>query len=168
MPTATPPTIRYAVTGGQLYLAFEGSATHRVSLATEHLTAEFFAQHHAGPTVVVDLSASRYLDSTFAGWMIKLQHRLKPLDGRIVLSRCPDACRANLRIMGLASLFEFEDVAAPAETRRITCSDDDEDEVEAIELMLRAHEHLADVNNENEHVFTPVAESLRRELDRRR
>ncbi len=168
MPTSGPQHIHYAITGAQLYLGFEGSATHRVSLASEHLVADFIALNLPRETVVVDLGACRYLDSTFAGWMIRLHQRLKHADGRLILSRCPETCWANLQVMGLTSLFEFEDTPTPPQTRRISCCDPEETDAEAIEFMLHAHENLAGVNDRNRQVFTPITDTLREELDKRR
>lgn len=168
MPHTGPVQFWCAADGGRLYFRFEHAATHRVARAVEPLAAEFFAQDHAEPVVALDLGACEYLDSTFAGWMIRLRHRLEPRNGRVVVAACSSMCRANLDVMGLSALFDFEPLSAPGDLRRVTCEDPDVADPEAIELMLHAHEELAHVNPDNERAFTPIAETLRRELDKRR
>ena len=166
MPTRAPVYVRHAIQESQLYLAFEGAASHRVSLAIEHLAADFLDQHPARPEVVLDLGACSFLDSTFAGWMIMLQKRVRQAGGRVVVSRSSDSCRSNLTMLGLTSLFEFTAVVPPGNTERMAC-DDDACDAEAIEVMLHAHEDLAEVNADNRRVFTPIADTLRQELHKR-
>jgi anti-anti-sigma factor len=166
MPTRVPVYVHHAIHDSQLYLAFEGAASHRVSLAIEHLAADFLDHHPSKPEVVLDLAACSFLDSTFAGWMIMLQKRVKQAGGRVVVSRSSEPCRSNLPMLGLTSLFEFAAVPPPGPTERMAC-DDDATDAEAIEVMLHAHEDLAAVNADNERVFTPIADTLRRELQKR-
>lgn len=158
--------IRVATSGAELYLAFEGSATHRISLATEHVATDFLAHAPPEPQAILDLAACSFLDSTFAGWMIKLQQRVRARGGRVVISHCPPTCRSNLQVMGLTSLFEFKDVDPPGETRQIPCSEPSGVDKDTVEFILHAHEDLSRVNSDNERTFTPITESLRRELDK--
>lgn len=166
MPQLHTPRIRYATMGAQLYLAIEGSATQRASLAAEHLAADFVRVSPPRPTIVLDLQGCEYLDSTFAGWMIRLHRQMGQAGGRLVVSRCPETCRRELEVMGLVSLFQFSTMTAPHETRQCTCPDLDLSGAEALEFMLHAHEDLAEVDEHNADVFKPIADMLRTELDK--
>ena len=167
MSSTRTPQIRFAAQDAQFYIAFEGSATHHSSVAAEHLAAEFLAQEPQDPQAVLDLQRCDFVDSTFAGWMLRLRQRLKQTGGRVIISRCPDACRANLDLMGLTSLFDFESVPMPAKTKEIACPNPDQHDAEWIAVMLHAHEDLADVNSDNKEAFTPVIDTLRDELRKR-
>lgn len=109
MSDTSTPRVRYNVGDTCLYLTVAGSACHQTSLVGEHLATEFLAQNPPEPTLVLDLDACGFLDSTFAGWMIRLYRRLKAVGGRLVVSRCAGRCRADLEMMELTSLFDFED-----------------------------------------------------------
>lgn len=152
----------------QLYLGFEGGANHRASLAGEPAVREFLAATPPAPAVAIDLGEATFLDSTFAGWLIRLQNRLRQAGGRLIVTGCAEICRSSLEIMGLTSLFTFEPRPAPPQARRIGFSDLEDADAETIEFMLHAHETLSHVNPQNERVFTPIAEALRDELKKRR
>lgn len=162
--SAVPPHVRHAVTGAQLYLAFEGNATHRVSLTGEHLAIDFLSRDLPQPKVVLDLDGCRWLDSTFAGWMINLQQRLKQAGGRLIISRCTPACRTALEVMGLTGLFEFGVVEPPAQTKDVACAGPTAIDADTVEFMLHAHEELAAANPDNARLFAPIADTLRNEL----
>lgn len=159
--------VRYAATKERLYVAVCGDATHRISLTVEYLVCEFLATEPAQPEMVLDLEGCAWIDSTFAGWMIKLRKRLAAVRGQVLVSRCPKAARDSLEVMGLARLFDFRDVPAPAKTSQIDCSDEHLD-ADTIAFMLEAHQGLADLNPDNKRRFTPITESLRRELRKRK
>ena len=162
-----PLHIRYVVTGVQLYVAFNAGATHRVSLAAERITREFLADDPEQPVVVLDLDGCAWVDSTFAGWMINLRQRVAQADGRLIVSRCPQACLDSLDVMGLTALFEFETMTPPGEMKHVVCPDEATD-ADTIEFMLDAHQRLIDVNPANKRAFTPLAAKLRSELKKRK
>lgn len=168
MSDSSPLHIRYADEEKTLHLCFERAATHRVSTAAEHLVCDFLGHGPPEPQVVLNLAECEFLDSTFAGWMIKLRQRLNQAGGRVVVSRCPEGCRSSLATLGLVSLFEFDDVAPPPRLGSVTCQDPDEVDAETIEMMLHAHEDLSHVSPENERTFSPVTNTLREELKKRR
>ena len=167
MSDANALRVRYNVDDARMYLAIAGSACHRTSLVGEHLATEFLAKNPAAPEFILDLDASRFLDSTFAGWMIRLFQRLKAVGGRLVVSRCPDRCRADLQVMGLTSLFDFEDVTAPATARELSNSEIEDLDPSTLAHMLQAHEDLTQINEENRRVFTPITDALRNEMKKR-
>lgn len=166
MSALEPPIIAYAAVGSQLYILFDGSATHRVSLTAEQLVGEFLASNPTHPVAILDLDGCTWVDSTFAGWMIRLQQRLARGGGRVVISNCCENCLSALEVMGLKALFDFQPVSTP-DLHRIACPEEGTN-VDTLEFMLDAHERLADVSPENRRVFARIAEELRRELKHRK
>ncbi len=166
MPQSGPLRIHYGVRDGQLFIAVDGAATYQVSVTVEHLVQKYLVHRPTQPNIAVDLNGCAFIDSTFAGWMIKLHRRLAQVQGHFTVSRCPHVCHASLHTMGLTTLFEFDSVPAPTRLQDIdseTPSDDDE----SLDHLLQAHEDLAHVSSHNERVFTPIAETLRKELEKR-
>lgn len=163
MSSLDPPRIAYAAANSQLYILFDGSATHRVSLTAEQLVSEFLASNPTKAMAILDLDGCAWVDSTFAGWMIRLQQRVARIGGRVVISNCCDNCLSSLEVMGLKSLFEFQHVSAPPELHRIACPEEGAN-ADTLDFMADAHEHLADVSPDNERVFARIAAELRREL----
>jgi anti-anti-sigma regulatory factor len=160
-----PQQIAFGAAAGQFYLGFEGGATHRASCTADRITGQFLAAVSAQPAIVLDLDGCSWIDSTFAGWMIRLQKQVLRSGGKLVVSRCPDGCRSSLDVMGLAPLFEFSAVAAPATLTRLQCADEELDAA-TIEFMAEAHESLGKVDSPQAAAFTHIAEQLRHELDR--
>lgn len=160
------PRIAYASAGEQLYVHLDGQATHRVALAADAVMREFRSQTPNPPLVVLDLSGARYIDSTFAGWLVRVRKDLERVDGRLVLAGATDGAERSLQIMGIAPLFVFRDVTPPPDVRTLVCP---EEEIDAptIEFMLRAHEELAAESPANAEAFRRIAEQLRAELTRR-
>lgn len=162
-----PSHLGCATTSDQLYLALACGANHRASLTGERLASEFLEHAPPHPVVVLDLDGCRWIDSTFAGWMIKLRQRLSARGGALIVSHCQESCRASLQIMGLTKLFELRDVAPPATIRPVACVEEGSDP-ETIAFMVEAHQRLADVSPEHQREFSHIAEELRRELTNRR
>lgn len=168
MTNVVPPQIGVAAVPERLFLAFRHRATHEVSLAAETLVTDYFAVSTAEDfRIVLDLRECDVLDSTFAGWMLKLRRRCTERRGGVVVSGCSASCRGALDVMGLSELFPQEAAERPGELQWSQLPGIDEGDPEAIEFMLGAHEDLADVNDNNRRVFRPIAELLRRELERR-
>lgn len=167
MSNANALRVRYNVDDARMYLAIAGSACHRTSLVGEHLATEFLAQNPAAPEFILDLDASGFLDSTFAGWLIRLFQRLKAVGGRLIISRCPDRCRADLQVMGLTSLFEFKDISAPADALELSNSEIQELNPSTLAHMLQSHEELSQLSDENRRVFEPITDALRNEMRKR-
>lgn len=160
--------IQHATAERQLYLAFDQRATHEAALAAEALTEAFLASNPPQPTVVLDLAAGRLLDSTFAGWMLKLRRLCYQHEGRVVVSHCSTACRGTIDLLGLTALFDFEDVTPPENLQQVVCAPSGDSGPQAVEFVMQTHEHLADVSRENQETFAPVVDVLRDELRTRK
>lgn len=164
MSAAGTPHISYAIEGERLFIDVEKSATHRVSLTAEQLLVEFLDKCSSDtPSVVLSLEGCQWVDSTFAGWMVRVRQRLQTRSGTMTITSCTNGCLASLNVMGLTGLFHFEPIPFPSELHRVSCPVEEAD-VGTIEFMLSAHENLADANPANEQTFSPITQELRRQL----
>jgi anti-sigma B factor antagonist len=85
-----------------------GSATYRIALAGEfdmYTVPEFRHDLHAciergAAEVIVDLSATTFIDSTFLGVLLGGMRRLRERDAEISVV-CPDSIRKTFEITGL-------------------------------------------------------------------
>ncbi len=109
----TPWRLLHAQTADQLYLAVENRATHATAHHAEPVVSDFLAGDLLRPVVVIDLGNCGWLDEAFAGWLLTVRRRLAARGGRVVLSRCPQACRGDLRLLGIDTAFDYEDTRAP-------------------------------------------------------
>jgi anti-anti-sigma regulatory factor len=161
------PEIAVGTADGGLYLGLLGRATQRTCPTADRLVSDYLASRPARSRIVVDLAGCEWVDSTFAGWLVALNQRIeRSAGGRVSLTGCSERCRTSLERMNLASLFRFETVAAPAETRTVRCATGDRPTREELKLMLEAHEALAAVSEKNAEVFGPIAAMLREQLER--
>ena len=164
---ADTPEIMVGTAEGGLYLNPLGRATQRTCPTADQLTNEFLASCPQSPIVVIDLAGCEWLDSTFAGWLVGLQRRMSRIPGgSVTLCHCGDRCKGSLERMKLTGLFNFENVEVPTETQPIPCTTSDQPSKEELKLMLAAHETLAGVSAENEQIFTPIAATLRHQIEK--
>jgi len=166
MAPTEPQCLGYAAGASQLYIAISNAATHQACVAADQLTTRFLKGDPPAPTIILDLDGCGWIDSTFAGWIIRLKRQVARQGGRLVLTACPEACRASLDVMGLSSFFEFRTVARPPELTPLVCAAGELD-AGAIEFMARAHESLAELKSANARAFAHIAEQLRTEARQR-
>ncbi len=164
MVKTSPPQIGFVAEGDHLYIACQQRATRETSLTGENLVTDLLLEKPAHPFVILDLDGCEWIDSTFAGWMVKVRQRLHEANGRLVISRCPRTCRSSLETMGLTMLFGFEDIAPPENLRQVSCQPGEDVDPETVEFMLHAHEDLAGSSPAAQETFAPIADLLRQEL----
>ena len=166
--SADSPEITVGAVEGGLYIALRGRATQRTCPTADQLVNDYFSSRPPKPTVVLDLGGCDWVDSTFAGWLVRLSKRMgRTAGGQVHISGCSDRCRDSLEKMQLAAMFQFQAVEAPAETRTVTCTTLDRPSKEELRLMLEAHEALAGISPENERVFGPIIAALRNQIETR-
>lgn len=161
---ADSPALRVGNLEDGLYVHVNGRATQRLCPTLDRLVQTFIEARPQGPLITVDLDGCVWADSTFAGWLLGLRRQLQPCGGRLRLAGVTERCRCSLERMQLAKLFEFCDVAPPADTSVVNCTTGDRPDRETLEIMLRAHESLAALGDANARVFDPVVEVLRKQL----
>ena len=160
------PAIGVGSAAGGLYLAVNERATQRVCSTADRLVSDYLAAHKTEPSVTLDLTGCDWVDSTFAGWLIGLRKRLqRTAGGKLCLVGCSPRCQASFAKMRIAALFEFAAAQPPEHVRPVPCGGSDRPDRDTLEIMARAHEELAAIDEENRAVFAPIAELLRRQLE---
>lgn len=162
---ADHPTLLFWFAAERCYVCPGGRATQRTCPTAELAVSEFLAAAPATPVVVVDLAGCEWVDSTFAGWLVGLRKRLARISGTITIGGCSPRCRQSLERMHVAGLFNFQTVDRPAEVREIRCHTGDRLGRDDLQLMLRAHEELAEADASNARTFGPVVDVIRRQID---
>jgi anti-anti-sigma regulatory factor len=124
------------------------------------------------PAFFVDLSACRYMDSTFIGLLVAVDRKLRRAaatgsatgDRLHVISPSPE-CRATLAEIGLIDHFLVEESgpAFPTDMREVAAG-----EKPAAEFVLRAHEALMETSEEARKKFAQLKEILEQRLKARK
>ncbi len=163
---ADTPEIAVGAVRDGLYLGLLGRATQRTCPTADQLVDDYLASRPQPPVVAVDLAGCEWVDSTFAGWMVGLSKRMSKMGGgQMYVTGCGERCRASLERMGLANLFQFEELETPSETQAVRCATSDQPSKEELELMLEAHQALVALGPENERVFAPIVATLRSRIE---
>jgi hypothetical protein len=163
VPIATRCRVEFMATDGLLYLAFPDGASHQAARGAFEIVRGFLRECQGTPLVALDLDGCGWVDSTFAGWLIRLHRQLTPRGGCILLAQCPAGCWASLEIMGLSALFLTRAVPRPAERHTYDCPDEGADPA-TIRFVLGLHAGLAKLNDANQRTFAPLVAQLRQEL----
>jgi anti-anti-sigma regulatory factor len=163
---ADTPEILVAVGDAGLYVAVGGRATQRTCPTVDRLVEEYLSAGGGGARIRLDVRGCEWIDSTFAGWLVRLSRRALRSGGGLTLLGCSDRCRTSLDRMQIAGLLRFSDDPPPDGAQRVPCPTTDKPSRAELELMLAAHEELAGVSDANRRIFEPIAEALRAQLAR--
>lgn len=172
MSRAAETAVEIGTAEGRLCVRIRGPAVHSAALLLDRLLNDYLAAHAAGPSVAIDLTHSPWIDSTVAGWLLKLRGRIAGCNGTLGLAGCSEPCRESLHRMRIATLFEAVTIPEPREWRALptgVAASGVQGEIggaqhEAMRLMTEAHAALAAVDEENRRVFGPIAEMLGRQI----
>jgi len=163
---ADSPEIAVGTVRGGLYVGLLERATQRTCPTANQLADDYLSSRPQPPIIVLDLSGCEWVDSTFAGWLLGLSKRMSRMpNGQMCVAGCGERCHTSLDRMGLADLFQFEEIEAPSETQMIRCTTSDQPDKEELKLMLAAHEALVQLGPENARIFAPIVATLRNQLE---
>ena len=153
-----------AGTTGGYCLRVEGRGTMRESRAA----AEFVARPLAEPgvTVVADLSACEYLDSTFLGCLLDMHRRAGKADPpRFVVYAPPEVVRKLLYPMRLDLVLKTTDEPPEVVGEFVTLAAAEPGTPAVMRHVMECHRHLADVGGPQKATFTAIADHIERELN---
>lgn len=119
--------------------------------------------------LTIDLGACEYLDSTFLGTLYEIvtrgSERLAKPDA-VRLQRVPTSIRALFEELSMDAVLNHATlVSEPLPEKMETLTRSSTDVAVQGERMLKAHEVLASLSDENREQFQDVVESLRSDLD---
>lgn len=118
--------------------------------------------------IYFELSEANYLDSSFIGVIVSVEKKLKKLTGNEVIILNPtDKVKEILSTMGLLELLPIQDNAS---LKNIQVNEEIQKKLQKdykdIELLLKSHQNLMELNSENKKRFGLVEEMLKKELER--
>ncbi len=165
MNQAERPRIRTALMTGTFYVDVQGRATQRVCPTIDRLIEALLKGGARPEKVVIDLRGADWVDSTFAGWLVGVYRRLDRSGAKLSLTGCSDRCVASLRKMSLHRVLVFEYFPQPEVTQELECEAERHADASSLQLMLRAHEELIGISDQNARSFESVVRMLRFQLE---
>ncbi len=146
-------------TNNRVYIRAQG---HITANACPELKARVFNRLDAKPAVedvIIDLSSCEYMDSTFMGLIVGFNKRFMRFSERpIRLAGLSETCMKLLKTIGIVRLVTIEDEvpAFPEPLERLSA-----ESKAGAGLVLRAHEELMELSEENERRFSALRDVLK-------
>jgi anti-anti-sigma regulatory factor len=153
------PLIRYAEAEGATFLVLEGRVTW---LCGQTLLDSALSVMESGRELIVELGRCEYLDSTILGTLHELVEWADAHDARLSLQQVPDALLEAFRELSMTAVLErissspqevpaaMQEVQVPEHSRNANRK-----------RLLKAHEVLSELSEENREEFAAVIEALR-------
>lgn len=158
-PPETSATLLQGGEGTEAFLSIAGTATWMRSTGFLEAAERLLAAHSL---LTIDLEDCEYLDSTFLGTL----HEIVTGDpDKVRVQRLPDSVRALFTELSMEAVLNSvgtETHQLPASMRPVRRAE--EDPKRQAERLLKAHEVLASLSDENREQFQGVVESLRADL----
>ena len=143
-----------------LYIRAEGHVTAALCADLRERIFSRFEESAPVKAVYVDLSGCDYMDSTFMGLLVGFSKRLARLGAaRLVITKPTDAARGLLDGLGLTALVDIvdADLPFPEEMENVLRTKSANNE-----LLLKAHENLMELSEENRKKFALLHEALKK------
>lgn len=153
------PLIRYAESEAGTFLLLEGRVTW---LYGQSLLDSGLSVLEAGRRLIVDLARCEYLDSTILGTLHELVEWARAHDAELVLQRVPETVLEAFRELSMNVVLEHitdAPVDAPEQTREVPVTE--HSRAAHQHRLLRAHEVLSELSQENREEFAAVIRALK-------
>ena len=150
--------------GNVIYIRAIG---HITANTCAELKSRVFGRLEAKPpvdAVYVDLERCDYMDSTFMGLLVGFNKRfLRFAEKPITILKANETCLKLLRTIGVARLVSLSDetIKFPEPLENLNAARKAE-----ASLLLRAHEDLMELSEENERRFSALRSVLRQSVDK--
>jgi len=142
------------------YMSISGNGTWTSSVGFYDVAIDLLKLYGG---LTIDLGACEYLDSTFLGTL----HEIGTANwGEVVFQRVPASIRALFEELDMTGVIEMISSRAdylPDKMEPLHCAK--EDVADQSRRVLKAHEILASLSDENQEQFRGVVESLRADLN---
>lgn len=156
--------LQAAIAGDKVFIRVTGRGSFKISATLKQFIARVSAA-----TVVIDLAECVGMDSTFMGVLAGLAGRLKQSGRQLELINLSEKNTQLLATLGVDQVVTHysnshgyampEQAVRPLPTAEVT-------KKELAETALQAHQHLAELNEENRPRFKRVIEYLQADVDR--
>ena len=153
-------------------LRVEGAGTMRESRAAEEFISRCVCD--GGQPVAIDLSACRYLDSTFLGCLVALHRRFNrgalPAGVGVSVAAPSATCRRAFETARMDTLLAIHDelpVVTGTWVRLPAPALEDTGKEELARHIIECHRQLADLGGPSQAAFRRIADAFERELQAR-
>lgn len=153
------PLIRYAEGEASTFLVLEGRVTW---LYGQSLLDSALSVLEGGRRLIVDLAHCDYLDSTILGTLHELVEWARAHDAELVLQHVPETVLEAFRELSMNVVLEHitdAPVDVPERTREVPVTE--HSRAAHRNRLLRAHEVLSELSQENREEFAAVIEALK-------
>jgi anti-anti-sigma factor len=147
----------------KLYIRAAGHVTAGISATLRQRIYRRLEKPPAPEAIYVDLSSCEYMDSTFMGLLVGFTKRFEKLTGkRLELPVPSGTCAGLLENLGIHTLLEILDrpVGFPDDMENVAKTD-----AASTEFILRSHEDLIEISEENRKRFALLHKILKRKLE---
>jgi len=158
------------VTGDVTVIRVQGRGTFQNSIELQRLTKTLRDEN---PLIrfIIDLDKCDYLDSTFMGTLARISLEQKKAGaGYLTVLNTQDHTQRLLRNLGLYYILDIRESAEKVPVREKDFQKPEVQEpvpkFEQIVHMIKAHEQLIDIDNQNQVRFQSVLKYLMESLDR--
>ncbi len=157
------PTIRYAEAEDATFLVLEGRVTWMCGQA---LLDSALSVIEGGRALIIDLERCDYLDSTLLGTLHELAEWADQRDAGLALQRVPEALRAAFEELSMTAVMQrISDEARPVPESQRKVRLPEHSRSAHHRRLLKAHEVLSELSEENRDEFAAVLDALRQEND---
>ncbi|HPA72136.1 MAG TPA: STAS domain-containing protein [Spirochaetota bacterium] len=120
--------------------------------------------------IIIDLGACDYMDSTFIGFIISLEHKCRSAGcGGVTILRPTERSRAVLRKLSALQRLRIDITSPPPDIPVFAIQADSRSFGlrQNVELMFEAHECLGELSEENRRQFRDLLDELRRVVEKK-
>lgn len=149
----------YKDQGNVLYVRAVGHITAAVCYALRSRVFDRLSRTPTPGALYVDLSQCSYMDSTFMGLLVGFNKQFRP---GIEIVAPSEPCVKLLKGLGIYNLLRIsqEPVALPKDMELLSSTSESRAEV-----LLKAHEHLIEVSDQNRKKFALLRSILKKKVD---
>lgn len=158
-----PEALQYKEKDDALYVRAAGHVTAALCADLRFIAFARFDETPPVKAMYVDLSACSYMDSTFMGLLVGFNKRLAKTGApKLKVVRPASAAKELLSGLGLLPLIEIldEEVPFPAEMEDVVKT-----RSTGADLLLKAHENLMELSDENVKRFSTLHSVLKNQAE---
>ncbi|MFP4362444.1 MAG: STAS domain-containing protein [Spirochaetia bacterium] len=148
---------------GVLYIKGSGHVTAKLCTDVRKEVFERIDEEPRLDSIYIELSDCDYMDSTFMGLLVGFNKRFKKMAGKpIEIVQPSSECVKLLKGLGIFRLLRVTDkkINMPKEMKKIT-----ENSTATAEMVLRAHENLIEISDENREKFRVLHSILKKQAE---
>ncbi len=159
-------SLQFQETPAGLFVRAEGHITAAISADLRELVLDRLSRPPVPLQVAVDLQLCDYMDSTFMGLLVGFHKRFKVLTGRpLTILRPSQECVKLLTGLGILKLMHL--VVGDEPPSPLTWQTVHHAQKASPEIILRAHQNLSELSDENAQKFHTLESILEQQVPKK-